>query len=224
MKAMIGAPVRNRSRTLPRYCQAISLQDIEFKTMFIANDCNDDSVEILKSYGFNVVQHDLNDEATEQAERTHYKYNNIATVRNVLLDKFLESDYDYLMSIDTDVIISPGSVQQLIDRDKDVVSMLIPNGIEKEHFNVMKKVRNHVVSEDVYASLFVDELQDEMVRCDLTGAVYLIKRDVIESGARYADHTNGEDTPFCETAIRNGFQLWCDTTLRLVHMFYQDMI
>ncbi|KGP77942.1 MULTISPECIES: hypothetical protein [unclassified Paenibacillus] len=57
----------------------------------------------------------------------------------------------------------------------------------------------------------------------MTGAVYLIKREVIEAGVRYGSHPIGEDAPFCEHAQQLVYGLYVDTRHRPVHAYEEGV-
>jgi len=205
MKVMVGAPVRNRAWVLPRFIEAIKKQDIPFETCFIVNDCVDNTKELLDQAGFTTVLHNLN--SNHGHVRGEYSLRNLALLRNVLLDKFLESDCNYLFSIDTDVIIPEGSIRKLVEADKDIISMLIRN-----HPTFM--AHNILINNE-----HLPQIPEGIISIDVTGAVYLIKRHVIEQGVRYDYSPLGEDIPFCEEAKRKGFGIYCDTRLKPIHAY-----
>lgn len=209
MKVMVGAPVRNRAWVLPRFIEAIKKQDIPFETCFIVNDCTDSTKEILDNAGFTTFLHNLDSEHGHV--RGEYSLGNLALLRNVLLDKFLESDCDYLFSVDTDVIIPDGSIQKLIDEDKDIISMLIRNHPTLMAHNILNNYKHF------------KEIPEGVIPVDLTGAVYLIKRAVIEAGVRYGYSPLGEDTIFCDMAREKGFGIFCNTTIKPIHVYAEGM-
>ena len=67
-----------------------------------------------------------------------------------------------------------------------------------------------------------------------TGALFLIKRNVLEAGVDYTPIPNlrkavfGEDRHFCIRAVCNGFELWADNRCQPVHLYrnkqYDDYI
>lgn len=204
-KVFVGAPVRNRGWVLERHLEGVLDQDVDMEFCYILNDSTDDTEEILKGYGFPYITHNLG--GNHGHTRGQYSFDSLSKLRNKLLDEFLKSDCDYLFSVDTDIIIPKGSLRQLIEDDKDVVSMLIKNHPTMQAHNVMIDGRH------------LPLVPEGVIECDLTGAVYLIKREVIEAGVRYAHSIRGEDVPFCESAKKEGYKLYCDTRLRPIHAY-----
>ncbi|MFD1358955.1 methyltransferase domain-containing protein [Fictibacillus halophilus] len=204
-KIFIGAPVRNRAWILPRYIEGLLKQKVNFETCFIVNDSVDNTEQILKENGFDVYRYNLDSNYGER--RGEYSKKNLALLRNVLLDEFLKSDCDYLFSVDTDIILPEGSLQQLINHDKDIVSMIIKNSPVLMAHNIFVDGKH------------IEEVPEGLISVDMTGAVYLIKRSVIEAGVRYGMDVLGEDIPFCRTAKQLGFEIFCDTRLKPIHVF-----
>lgn len=209
-KVFIGAPVRNRAWVLPRHLEALLNQDgIEKEFCYVVNDCDDNTQEILEHYGINYVIHNLG--KTYGHIRGQYSIRNLAILRNRLIKEFLQSDCDYLFSVDTDVIIPKGSLKRLIDNDKDIVSMVIRNHPSFMAHNIMVNGRH------------LPLIPEGLIPVDVTGAVYLIKRRVIEAGVRYDYHVQGEDVAFCEKAKKLGFEIYCDTRLKPIHAYAEGV-
>lgn len=207
-KVMVGAPVRNRAWILPRHIEGIQKQeDVYFQTCYILNDCTDNTEEILKRHGFHYVKKDMGRLKTVSEHRALYSFAHLARLRNALLEEFLQTDCEYLFSCDTDVIIPEGSLLKLIHHDVDIISMVIRNHPSMMAHNVINNYR-HLV-----------KIPYGLIPCEITGAVYLIKRKIIEAGVKYRSHRMGEDVPFCEDAKRKGFRIYCDTTLRPIHAY-----
>lgn len=208
-KIFIGAPVRNRAWILERHLKSLMLQEADKEFKYILNDSEDETEQILKDQGIPYVTHNLGKKHGHM--RGQYSYNNLALLRNMLLHEFLQSDCEYLFSIDTDIIIPEGSLQRLLDNDKDICAMLIQNHPKMKAHNAMVGGRH------------IPEFQEGIMPIDLTGAVYLIKRKVVEAGVRYGWHPIGEDEPFCEQARRLGFELFVDTRLRPIHAYAEGV-
>lgn len=205
----IGAPVRNRAWIMERHLQSLKQQTVNKHFFYILNDSEDQTEQILNDHQISYMTHNLG--KTFGHLRGQYAYHNLALLRNILVDEFLKSDCDYLFSIDTDIIIPEHSLEQLIENDKDICAMLIRNHPRIKAHNAM------------IGGKHVPEFSEGVIPVDLTGAVYLIKREVIEAGVRYSSHPIGEDAPFCEHAQQLGYELYVDTRLRPVHVYEEGV-
>lgn len=205
-KVFIGSPIRNRGWVLPRHLDSLLNQEgIEKQFCYVVNNCTDDTVHILQKYGINYCLRNL-PEPTSKWTRGHYSKPNLALLRNFFLKKFLESDCEYLFSVDSDVIVPENGIKHLIEDDKDIISMILNNSDVKMAHNIWNYA--HFLS-----------IPYGIIDCLITGAAYLIKRKVIEAGVKYYGHSSGEDIPFCESAKEKGFGIFCDTRVQAIHAF-----
>ncbi|MDK8192517.1 hypothetical protein QP794_20740 [Paenibacillus sp. UMB7766-LJ446] len=205
----IGAPVRNRAWIMERHLQSLKQQKVDKRFFYILNDSEDQTEQILNDHQISYMTHNLG--KTYGNLRGQYSYHHLAQLRNILLDEFLKSDCDYLFSIDTDIIIPEQSLERILENEKDICAMLIRNHPRLKAHNAM------------IGGKHVQKFSEGVIPVDLTGAVYLIKREVIEAGVRYGSHPIGEDAPFCEQAQQLGYGLYVDTRLRPVHAYEEGV-
>lgn len=69
----------------------------------------------------------------------------------------------------------------------------------------------------------VPQRYGELCEVDMTGAAYLIKREVLDSGVRYGFHKQGEDCYFSAMAQEKGFTLHCDYNIRANHIMDENV-
>lgn len=233
-RVLIGCPLRNSEKTLPHYLRALMDQSypkdmVEF--CFILNDCKDHSKEILTDF---VLSHPEVDATVIEVEipGPHYfrttkdanvkSFARLAKIRNRLLGLFIKSNAEFLLSIDSDIIMSKRTyLPRLVQHNLPLVAGFIRNDYHMEELGKLKRAFNVLNwSEDhrMYRHCFF--FKDGLNECDFTGAVILIRRDVIESGVRY-DEINpggqGEDQSFCEAAKSKGFKIYVDTQVKCYH-------
>ncbi len=222
MKVMIGCPVRNRAWILPEYLEcleAINYPRDKISYSFIINDCVDETENILQNFARRqpaAVGLIVHNSGNQGYERGKYSFRWLAYLRNLLLKEFLYSDSDYLFSVDSDVLVSPDILLQLINDDCDIVSCLVCNGQEvgdPSLYNVLNKdQRGRFVH-------MKNIPRDKVFQVDCTGAAYLIRRKVIsQHGIRYSDLYGAEDIGFCEDATRQGLNIYCDGRLECRHI------
>ena len=226
--------MRNREKELSEfYLQCIKNIDYDkekISVVFIVNDSTDDSLSIIEdfkkeNYG---IFHDIKIVERNVDYKTDGKiingnfikrydrrgrgiYKLLADLRNMLLEIFLESGCDRLFSVDSDIEFDSNVLKNLLAYDKDIISATIDNG---GVHNIM-----FADSDRGYRHLRVgDKIPKDPFECDLTGAIYLINRNVIGGGVRYGDHDLGEDIPFCESAKSLGFKIWGSNIKAMHHM------
>lgn len=224
---MIGCPVRNRAWILPRYLEC--LQNLTYprhnlKYCFIINDCSDRTPEILEQFAWEqpvavkLITVDLGSKSSHV--RGFYSFGHLAYLRNLLLEEFLKTDCDYLFSLDSDILVEPHTLIRLLEDDCDIVSVLVCNGHE-----VGDKTVYNILNWDEQGNLVYvrDFPRDRLFRVDCTGAAYLIKRRVVETfGVRYSAYMGAEDIGFCQTASRQGIEIYCDGRIEAVHIMKEQ--
>jgi GT2 family glycosyltransferase len=225
LKVMIGCPLRDRAWILPRYLDCLEkLHRNTFQPQycFIINDCTDHSPQILAEFVHRqpgiVRLIEKNYDYPGGHRRGQYKFGRLAELRNLLLKAFLESDCDYLFSLDSDILVPPGTLSRLVEDDCDIVSALVCNGHEIGDpgiYNILQR------SSDGSYKHIRDFPRDQIFPVDCTGAAYLIKRAVITAGVRYSNQRGGEDIAFCEAASNRGFNIFCDGRVECLHLMQE---
>lgn len=210
-KVFIGSPVRDRGWILQNHINSLIKQKgISQEYCYVLNNSTDNTEDILKKNSMNYVTYDIKS-PTSRADRRMYSKDHLSELRNYFIEKFLESDCDYLFSVDTDVmLIGNSDILKLIEDDRDIISILINNSPICYAHNILiggKRPKG---------------IQDMIMPVDVTGAVYLIKRHVIESGVRYGFDPIGEDVIFCQQARDKGFGIYCDTRIHAVHAYNKN--
>lgn len=159
----------------------------------------------------------------------------VDSARNKLFAHWLdETDADYLLMVDTDMVLPEDTLDILLKADKDIVGGLCFVAGTSAHV----RPTIHVITEGddgaPLISILWDYPQNTLVKVDATGgACILVKREVAEviRQARGKDHPMpwfahgihngveiGEDIGFCLTAGKCGFEVWVDTSLKVGHV------
>jgi GT2 family glycosyltransferase len=206
---VIGCPVRNRAWVLRDFLGA--LETIEYyprSFLFHENNSDDGTGELLDGWasqrGDVVVMHGRGPAPGHRRnERGRDGYAYLAGVRNTLLDVVVRSGADYLLSVDSDVIVPPDIVDHLLELadERTIVGAAISNiagrpldGRTAGNFMVEAGGIVHPAS---YPTTGVLEVA-------VTGACCIIPRALLERGVRYGPHPQGEDIAFCQAARAAG--------------------
>lgn len=133
--------------------------------------------------------------------------------------------YDYLFSVDSDIVLPRDTLTKMLREDKDIISGLYIQRIPNTHtLEIYMPTPNggldNVPLEEIEHQRIV-----EIGACGF-GCV-LIKGDVLrkmeyphfhyQSSLNFQD-TVSEDVYFCMKAKENGFSIWADTTIRCEHI------
>lgn len=220
MQITIGSIIRNRAWILPEYLSSLVALDYSFitdrKFLFLENDSTDITLSLLNQFSNNfgervarVVSESFSGPGHRRGEYNLDDYAHMAIVRNRFIELFLEDPSDYLLSIDTDVIVPPNLFERLLDiaaQPVIVAAAAICNILGRQldghmpgNFMVRDK-EGSIIHPPSYPLTGVMDV-------DITGACYLIPREVLEAGVRYGPHPYGEDIPFCIEAKKKGFEI-----------------
>lgn len=146
--------------------------------------------------------------------------------RNNITQKFLATDADYLMMIDSDVI-PPPNILNLVDFDKDIITPLMlvkQKGMLIPLFLKMNK--DGIYDTDDYIN------KVGLQECDATGTgCIIIKRNVLEKlkhpfQNKYDQDgikTLGQDFYFCQRAKELGFKVWVHLDYIAEHLFTDSL-
>lgn len=214
---LIAAPIRNRSWILSEYLYFLSRLDYPKEKIafhFILNDSSDSSAGILadwetaheKEYRYIRISevnldypHDWGEDRVVTAEamlnRQNKTYKSLSVLRNLILDfAWLDIGAEYLLSVDSDILINSDIINKLLATGKDIVAGLISNGNANYNFMPLTGHRNILPS-------------DGLFEVTTTGAVMLISRKVfVNKLIRYSPEKTGEDEGFCKSARTQGFK------------------
>lgn len=119
-KIVIGSPCKNRGWILPEYLKA--LEDIEYHNkeyLFYENHSTDDTAVILRNhkseYPCNIFGAWIGPNiGSDRHEYGQDNYAHLAKIRNRFLELFLNTKGDYLLSIDSDIIVPTDIINQLL--------------------------------------------------------------------------------------------------------------
>lgn len=228
MKVAIGCIVRNRAWALPRYLHALEQMRVpgERGYFFLENDSEDGTLPLLSEFtertsAFARIASVKT--GVEGWDHHQYDYENMANLRNRFLDWFLITDADFLLSVDSDIVVQPDTFENLYEAHQQtggIVAAAICNIADRELDGFTPG--NWMVRVDGALQHPVNYPMTGVQPVDLTGAVYLIPRWVIEAGARYGKHPQGEDVPFCESAHALGCAMHVNMDARCEHRMMRD--
>tara|TARA_R100000234_G_scaffold84662_1_gene53809 strand:+ start:779 stop:1540 length:762 start_codon:yes stop_codon:yes gene_type:complete len=145
-------------------------------------------------------------------------------------------NYDFQLWIDSDIVFNLEAFYKLVWMDKDIAAgwyctedgrtTSVAHWLEEDEFEQNGGVMNHEMVDGI-------QKRRKPFTCDYTGFGWvMIKKgvfehpdmkypwfapqmQVFESGA--VQDMCGEDVSFCLEAIKAGFEIWCDPTIRVGH-------
>jgi len=236
-KVLVACPIIDRNK----YCfdkfiscyNALTYPNKEL--LLVDNSETEDFYNELRAKKLNVVRGKHFDKTVEA----------IVYNRNVVRSYFLARDYDYLFSLDSDVICEPDAIEKLMTHQKEMVSGIyysakIENGVivakpmlfirlkDEEFQEVLKNeqykqaLEQGLKREDIFRQLNREEvLEPKIINVDVAGlGVVLIKRNVLEKVPFRFDASikATDDFFFFVDTEKAGFKLYADTTVKCSHL------
>ncbi len=215
-KVLIAAPLRQEPKIFREYqkgLDSLRIPDgVKADRFFVVNDCDEVIPEIR---GAEYIVNNSEDVTVYHDHLwTGELVSKMSVMRNQTIRRALEGGYDYLLSVDTDLVLEEHTLEVLLAAEKDCVAELFwTNGWSNAWMY------------DQAAGYNPEWEQPGLYRVGGTGALFLIKRKVMEAGVDYTPIPNlkravfGEDRHFCIRAAVHGFEIWADSHCSPVHLY-----
>ena len=216
-RVLIAAPLRQDPKIFEEYQKGLDSliipDGVEVDRFFVVNDCWE-VIPHIRDAEYVEVNHD-----DILMYRDHFwtkeLVSDMSVYRNMTIRKALDGGYDYLLSVDTDLVLEPHTLEYLLKADKDCVAGLFwTNGWS-----------NAWMYDQVSGNNEPEWKTPGLYQVGGTGALFLIKRKVLEAGVDYTPIPNlkkavfGEDRHFCIRAVCHGFEIWADSHCLPVHLY-----
>lgn len=147
----------------------------------------------------------------------------IDEIRNNIANISLE--YDYLFSVDSDIILPKDSLKKMVNANKPIISGLYIQRIQNTHILEVYMDNSNGGVTNIPYELIKNKGIVEIASCGM--GCCLIKTEVFKN-IEYPyfvyhsaiDHskTMSEDIVFCLNARKNGFTVWADSTIICEHI------
>lgn len=206
MKILIGAPISDAKK----YCWE------EFKDGLHA--AGEDVLLVDTSRG-RLMKMDIKTEGFNyQALRRDKPMDSVVVARDFILQYAIEHEYDYVLMIDADIILTDEVIPQLLLAKKDIVTCLIPS-LDQDGMPAYP----HFLSETERVP--VEAKGEGLIKAHKVGfGCVLISREAFTKVnyircERFPDGKlkQSEDYCFSDDAISFGLELWVDTELEVKH-------
>lgn len=142
--------------------------------------------------------------------------------RNLIVEHALEIGYDYILWVDSDMILPKNTLLRLLSHNKDIVSGVYSYKVINGENAVVKRYSK--TEEDTYEDVSLKEIREtkELMLVDGIGfGCVLTKVDIfnkIEQPWFRYDKDLGEDIFFCRKAQETGIEIFVDPTVKAGHV------
>lgn len=235
MKILIGAPLCQKPHIFKEHLESLKKlnfpEDWEVDFFWVVNDCPE-VIPMLEENQY--WEKNYGDIYVCDEEEHHWNLDQMlkmGDLRNILLRKTLYEGYDYYFSVDTDLILHPDTLVQLVSRNVTLCAEVFwtrgkdgnywSNAWDFDQCTSMPGSREKWKEPGIY-------------EVGGTGACFLIHRSALERGVSYSripcilGALVGEDRHFCIRAACAGIPIYLDTVLPCTHLYreseYQEFI
>ena len=250
VRVLIGSPIRQKATVLREYLRSLEELDtfgLDVFYLFVDDNVDKKSTQLLQEFAKthnNVAIHVVEPDGENYVvdEVTHrWKENlvwKVASFKDLIIDIANEFNYDYLFLVDSDLVLHPNTLQELIRSNKDIVSNVfwtrwhpsetcLPQVWIRDTYEQYHQKRDEQIGAEeklVRRQLFLNRLKEPGVYpVGGLGACTLISRRAIVDGVKFSEIPNlsfwGEDRHFCVRAMALGFELFVNTKHPSYHIY-----
>lgn len=154
-----------------------------------------------------------------------YGYN-IAQIRNLIFNFADKNNYDYVLNVDSDMVLPQDTLSKLLEADKDIVTGVyrqrnLDYNVAEIYVDLPNGGTDNINSDFLYKQEDIFEVAGAGFGCILVSMKVI--RDMDYPHFVYKDtidfeHTVSEDTYFCEKARSMGYSINCIPTLQCGHI------
>lgn len=146
----------------------------------------------------------------------------IGDSRNLIVEHALEIGYDYIMWVDSDMILPKETILKLMSHNKDIAAGVYSYKLLNNTNAVAKRFVKD--AEDTYEDITLKEIRESerLIEIDAVGfGCVLTKVDIFRNIPKpwfvYSPEM-GEDVYFCRKAQESGYKVYLDTSIKCGHI------
>ena len=219
MKILVGCPTSfHKEQALNEYSKIVrNLSFDNYDVLLVDNSPDDKYLDKIKSAGLKAIKGPYFESARER----------IITSRNLLKDKAVDN-YDYLLSLEQDVIPPKDIIERMLKHNKKVLSGVyfvrnVIGGDKKLIPLVYKEIPSDKELPDMRPlnEFELDKGLTKVISCGL-GCV-LIHKDILKQvNFRYEkDKDSWDDRFFCIDLFEKNIPIYCDTSILCKHLILE---
>ena len=142
--------------------------------------------------------------------------------RNIIAKYAQENGFDYIMWVDSDMILPKNTLVRLLSHDKDIVAGVYSYKVLGNKEVVAKRFQDETREE--YDNLTIKEIKESsgLIEVDGFGFGCVLTKVSVFKEIPYPwfiyTHEMGEDIYFCRKAQNEGYKIWLDTDVICGHI------
>ncbi|MDQ0270597.1 glycosyltransferase family 2 protein [Cytobacillus purgationiresistens] len=248
-RVLIGSPIHQGPVILQEFlCSLRNIERSEIEIGYFFIDDNDDALssQILREFAKeneNVTLLVSGQKDTYFKNDTTHFWNEhliwkVAKYKNTIINQAVYEQYDYLFLVDSDLLLHPLTIKQLLAAGKDIVSEIFwtawqddsmsqPQVWLRDEYTQHEQGRGEELTyeeaSDRYYQFISRMKTPGLYEVGGLGACTLISRRAMDAGVDFSQIKNlsfwGEDRHFCVRAAALGFSLFVDTHFPAYHIY-----
>ncbi|MBJ9993539.1 glycosyltransferase [Paenibacillus sp. S28] len=251
-RVLLGSPVHQKPAILREFLislRRLRQDHVDFGYFFIDDNQDEQSSAMLQEFAqvaapVTVQKSEHRDEYYRN-ENTHFWNERliwkVAEFKNTMIRHAIDEQYDFLFLVDSDLLLHPKTVEQLVASGKDIVSEIFwtswqlnaapqPQVWLRDEYTQWEQQRGEDLSDEEIAKRyeqFITQLKVPGVyEVGGLGACTLISRQAMVAGVNFNPIKNlsfwGEDRHFCIRASAMGVPLYVDTFFPAYHIYRES--
>lgn len=248
-KVLIGSPVHQKPAILREFLSSIlRLHKTGFSVDLLFIDDNDDeeASSLLRDFSRSALNTTIMPSGFKdfylRDEHTHHWTSNlvwkVAHMKDKIINYAQEQNYDYLFLIDSDLVLHPKTLEQLLAANKDIISEIfwtrwqphslpLPQVWMHDEYNQWEARPEETLTENEKQDRFQQFLEKMRIpgvyQVGGLGACTLLSSEAMTKGISFQPLHNlsfwGEDRHFCIRAAALGLELYVDTHFPAFHIY-----
>jgi GT2 family glycosyltransferase len=255
---LVGSPVNQKPAILTEFLRSLAelyISGMSLDFAFVDDNQNPDSSAMLAGFRRDGSRVFILESSAGTAEARGGEYVcddqthrwsedlvwRVAAHKDRMIRLALESDYDYLFLVDSDLVLHPDTVRHLITCGKPIVSEVfwtqwqpdsspLPQVWLRDQYTLFEHARGERVPEEeaqARIQAFLECLKTPgLYEVGGLGACTLISREALQKGVSFREVPNvsfwGEDRHFCIRASALGLRLYVDTCYPAYHVYRES--
>jgi len=209
-KILVGCPTSDyHGYCLQEYTQAVkSLTYPNYDVLLVDNSKDDSYLKKLKSLDLSAMKGHWYEGAKDR----------IVSSRNILRKQAIQQGYDFLLSLEQDIIPPKDIIERLLHNNKDIVSAVY----FMPYNNTLTPMLGVNQGKEKYSYLSFEQVDksSEVININYVGlGAILISKRVLEKIKFRIDKKPGfDDWWFCKDAEREGFKIYADLSVKCKHL------
>lgn len=211
MDIVVGMPVTARAWILPRWFEAIEMQEVNVRYVCLYTPCEDETLQILKERDVEVLHDDRQFRKQHEIDLHHWgtlqTYVYMSEIRNRLLEYVYNSGADYFFSLDSDILLPPHALKTLLS------FMETHEGVVAPFVDMVGPNPSGAVPNAMWWPFPEHPEQGLATRSErsvpsVSVVMAAMLMDRVGMQARWKADQQGEDIGFCRDCERKGIPRW----------------